>query len=78
MVYLTKPQRKSLHRVFVRAANNMADNTVNTALYGPDTSRAAYITFRKTVMPLLAGNGCIMVHWCGMWLGIETDGHTHS
>lgn len=22
--------------------------------------------------------GCIMLPWCGMWLGIETDGHTHS
>lgn len=22
--------------------------------------------------------GAIGVHWCGMWLGIETDGHTHS
>jgi hypothetical protein len=20
----------------------------------------------------------ILVHWCGMWLGIETDGYTHS
>ena len=22
--------------------------------------------------------GCLMVPWCGMWLGIEKDGHTHS
>lgn len=22
--------------------------------------------------------GCIMVQWCGMWLGIEEDGYTHS
>ena len=22
--------------------------------------------------------GVIMLHWCGMWLGIETDGYTHS
>jgi hypothetical protein len=21
---------------------------------------------------------CAMVHWCGMWLGIEQDGYTHS
>jgi hypothetical protein len=20
----------------------------------------------------------IFLHWCGMWLGIETDGYTHS
>ncbi len=34
-----------------------------------------YRTFRKTVAP---GPGCIMVPWCGMWLGIEPDGYTHS
>jgi len=22
--------------------------------------------------------GCIMVPWCGMWLGIEPDGWTHG
>lgn len=22
--------------------------------------------------------GCVMIHWCGMWLGIELDGYTHS
>ena len=22
--------------------------------------------------------GCIMVYWCGMWLGIEQDGYAHS
>ena len=23
-------------------------------------------------------DGVIALHWCGMWLGIETDGYTHS
>jgi flavin reductase (DIM6/NTAB) family NADH-FMN oxidoreductase RutF len=22
--------------------------------------------------------GCLMMPWCTMWLGSETDGHTHS
>ena len=21
---------------------------------------------------------CLMIEWCGMWLGIEPDGHTHT
>lgn len=21
---------------------------------------------------------CIMIKWCGMWIGIEPDGYTHS
>lgn len=35
----------------------------------------SYKQFRKTVQ---IGYDCIMVPWCGMWLGIETDGYTHS
>lgn len=35
----------------------------------------SYLTFRRTVQP---GSDCIMVPWCGMWLGIESDGYTHS
>jgi len=34
-----------------------------------------YRDFRRTVLP---GPGCAMVFWCGMWLGIEPDGYTHS
>mgnify|MGYP003626403146 FL=1 len=34
-----------------------------------------YREFRKTVQQ---GFDCLMVQWSGMWLGIETDGHTHS
>lgn len=34
-----------------------------------------YMQFRRTV---IMGYGCIMVPWCNMWLGIETDGYTHS
>ena len=34
-----------------------------------------YRAFRKTVQP---GWDCVMLEWCGMWLGIETDGYTHS
>ena len=34
-----------------------------------------YRAFRRRVQP---GWGCIMLQWCGMWLGIEPDGYTHS
>ena len=41
------------------------------------TPRQSYLSFRRTaqVDHLL---GCVMLPWCGMWLGIEPDGHTHS
>jgi hypothetical protein len=34
-----------------------------------------YKQFRKSVVP---GPNCVMVPWCNMWIGIETDGYTHS
>jgi len=33
----------------------------------------SYRQFRKTVK---TGWDCVMVRWCGMWLGIEPDGVT--
>ena len=35
----------------------------------------SYLAFRRTVC---VGSSCAMVHWSGMWLGIEPDGYTHS
>lgn len=35
----------------------------------------SFLQFRRTV---LSGFDCIMSKWCGMWLGIEKDGYTHS
>ncbi len=41
-----------------------------------DSQGLGYREFRKTVK---GGTfDCVMVHWCGMWLGIEHDGYTHS
>ena len=34
-----------------------------------------YRAFRRRVLP---GWNCLMLPWCGMWLGIEPDGYTHS
>ncbi len=37
-----------------------------------------YLQFRRTVQPTIGCDGAALVPWCGMWLGIETDGYTHS
>ena len=36
-----------------------------------------YRQFRKTATRGISMD-CILVQWSGMWLGIETDGYTHS
>lgn len=40
-----------------------------------DNQGLSFLAFRRTVQP---GWDCVMVRWCGMWLGIEKDGYTHS
>lgn len=60
---LNRAQREALASVYRRESDSE-----------PKTL-AGYRRFRRTVQP---GYDCAMVHWCGMWLGIEKDGYTHS
>ncbi len=73
MIMLTKAQRKALKAVFdrqpIKAPPMFLDQYYGVVRY------LTYRQFRKRVFP---GPGCIMVGWCGMFLGIEPDGYTHS
>lgn len=64
---LNKNQQLALLRVFCRQNPSAAHNF--------RMWRGAYVRFRRTVR---VGRDCAMVQWCGMWLGIELDGYTHS
>lgn len=66
MLILTKEQRKALKRIFDRAP-----------IYKNEVP-VTYKQFRKTVQPTFGCDGCVMVHWANMWLGIERNGYTHS
>lgn len=47
-------------------------------VYLRDTSVApSYLAFRRKAQ-YIAHMSVVMVQWCGMWLGIELDGYTHS
>ena len=59
---LTKPQRKALYALYERSLHSL---------------KQSYLAFRRTATyDHLCG--CLMVPFCGMWVGIETDGYTHS
>jgi hypothetical protein len=60
---LTKQQRISLHKVWQRTCGDGYLGAV------------PYREFRRGVH---MGTDCVMVNFCGMWLGIEPDGYTHS
>lgn len=64
MMTITKPQRHALHRVWLRTCGSGYLGTV------------PYREFRRSAQP--GPDKCVMVNFAGMWLGIETDGYTHS
>jgi hypothetical protein len=55
-----------------------AQRTALHKLWQRNTQDLTYRQFRKTVQPYFGGDPCVLVPWCGMWLGIEHDGYTHS
>jgi len=85
MIKTTKAQRKALFLVFQRDFPSWITPTRRherpccpNCGYGGAAVKVPslqYRRFRKQVRP---GPGCIMLHWRGMWLGIEPDGYTHS
>jgi len=77
MTVLTRKQREALNRVYHRTtvwAKDIIHTTCDSA-YGVGDP-LTYREFRKRASSGSAG--CVMVHWAGMWLGIEPDGHIHS
>lgn len=80
MVKTTKAQRKALFQVFRRDFPSWETPFYRLATNG-DTLRVPsiqYRRFRSRVQPYFDKSGCIMIQAQGMWLGIETDGYTHS
>lgn len=65
MINLTRAQRVALHRIHLRIVGDQK----------PSAKPARYRDLRRKVQP---GPDCVMVPYAGMWLGIETDGYTHS
>jgi hypothetical protein len=62
MATLTDAQHQAVRKLYDRHAD------------GSDT----LAIFVKRVSGPVFSDGCVMIHWCRMWIGIETDGHTHS
>lgn len=80
MVKTTRAQREALFKVFQRDFPGW----VNPGRRWEGKVKIIKVPtkqwrrFRKQVTLYSDGSGCVMVPWKGMWLGIETDGYTHS
>ena len=85
MTTITREQRVAIKRVFDRTPHYFQlPYYKNGELVTTDvTSNQAYktqpaLTYKQFRKRVLHGYDCLMVQWCGMWLGIEPDGYTHS
>ena len=80
MVPMTRAQREALFRIFQREFPNWISPGKRTNGVGMvlPVSTIQYRRYRKAVKPLMGGDGCVMIFWKGMWLGIERDGYVHS
>lgn len=72
---LNKAQQKALYRIWDRGDLIAVPEGPGLRTVGTGRQPLTYKQFRKTVQ---FSFDCAMVHWCGMWLGIEQDGYTHS
>lgn len=85
MITLTQAQKSALQRLWERDQDTVRSNREceleqNTSL--PERyTRASWPSEQvmlANVKEAHDGTGCVMIEWRGMWLGIETDGYTHS
>lgn len=76
MIKTTRAQREALKRVYERSPICAKPAGVPSRII--NKREMTYRQFRETVQPSFDTSGCVMVHWAGMWLGIERDGYTHS
>ena len=43
-----------------------------------DGDKPSFEEFVSRLMPMVCGDGAVVLQWCNMYLAIEPDGHVHS
>ena len=71
---LTKNQRAAIKRIYDRCPLDANHDRIQD---GDPWTPVTYRQFRRTVQPIICDRA-VMVHWCGMFVGIEPDGYTHT
>lgn len=73
---LTREQREAVKRIYDRCPLDANHDRLEPG-FNDRLTPISYRQFRKAVQPIICDRA-VMVHWCGMFLGIEPDGYTHS
>lgn len=81
--FTTRKQREALLAVYRRQPLRLVIKSDGSGGSYPMAMRQASLGTRMTYRDLrrisrLSYDGSLMVPWCGMYLGIEPDGYTHS
>ena len=69
---LTRQQREAVKKVYDRSIGATLPNVDE-----PEKGRLTYLQFRRKAI-YAPFDDTVMIQFFGMWLGIETDGYTHS
>jgi len=85
MIVLTRAQRVALFKVFQRDFPSWVSPGKRYP-YGPPFRNIECVPvpttqwrkYRKAVHPSFDKSGAVLLHWKGMWVGIERDGYTHT
>lgn len=86
MSTITRAQRVAMKRVFDRTplynlpinADGDLAKFVHRRYEQEMDAPFRVITYKEFRLRSFNTRNGLMVPWCGMWLGIETDGHVHS
>jgi len=76
MIRLTKAQRRAVKRIYDRTPLDINHDRLEPG-FNDKCTPVTYREFRQTVQPIICSDA-VMIHWCNMFLGIESDGYTHS
>ena len=70
---MTKEQQKSCKKLYEREQPRVGSNTLRIG-----RNRESYLKFRRRFKFGMSYDPYFIGPWCGMFIGIEPDGHTHS
>ena len=81
---LTPQQHEALKKIHARGPL-VWDSANRFLVTPPEAACEAYArkplsieALEAALRPMMCGDGCVLLPWQGMWLGIETNGYTHS
>lgn len=80
---LTKPQLEALKKLYcqssIRQYLQVPPSTSRNTMVIAKEQYKSFLSFRRSVTGgFYCNDTTVFILWCGMTIGIETDGYTHS